>query len=51
MSEARGHFTGQGWKKRDGGIGSFDDITVMLIPIKSYLDQWRSGNLLDCGVT
>lgn len=51
VSEARGNFTGQGWKKRDGGIGSFDDITVMLIPIKTYLDQWRSGQLLDYGVT
>ncbi|XP_053378070.1 protein phosphatase 1H-like [Mercenaria mercenaria] len=51
VSDARGHFTGQGWKKKNGGMGSFDDITVMIIPIKNYLDRWKSGHLLDSGVT
>ncbi|XP_060606157.1 protein phosphatase 1H-like, partial [Ruditapes philippinarum] len=51
VSEARGHFTGQGWKKRNGDTASFDDITVMIIPILTYLNQWKAGHLLDSGIT
>ena len=43
VQEARGLFTGRGWRKTDDGMASFDDITVFVIPIKRYIDKWRQG--------
>lgn len=31
---ARGSFSGNGWKKKNGEPGSFDDISVFVIPLK-----------------
>ena len=43
VQEARGLFTGRGWRDKDDEMASFDDITVFVIPLKSYIDQWRQN--------
>ncbi|KAH3816127.1 protein phosphatase 1H-like [Dreissena polymorpha] len=42
VMEARGTFTGQGWKKSSGENASFDDISTFVIPLKKYQDIWRN---------
>ncbi|KAL4225986.1 Protein phosphatase 1H [Mactra antiquata] len=51
IGSARGEFTGQGWKRKQGNIASFDDISVFVIPLKTYLNQLPEGKFLDSGVT
>ena len=46
VSQARGRFTGQGWKKAGGEPASFDDISAFVVPLKGYMDHWqRLGSL------
>lgn len=44
VQEARGLFTGRGWRKKNDEAASFDDITVFVIPLKQYVDKWKQDN-------
>ena len=44
VAEARGLFTGQGWRKADGTQASFDDISAFVIPIHMYLQKLNNSD-------
>ncbi|KAK3588227.1 hypothetical protein CHS0354_017736 [Potamilus streckersoni] len=48
VNEARGMFTGKDWKRQDDSVASFDDITVLVIPIKPYMDAYKAKLLCNC---
>ena len=43
VQEARGTFTGKGWRKKNEEMASFDDITVFVIPLKHYIDKYNQN--------
>ncbi|KAL3853810.1 hypothetical protein ACJMK2_017319 [Sinanodonta woodiana] len=47
VNEAKGSFTGKDWKRHDDSVASFDDITVLVIPIKPYMDAYKAKQLWD----
>lgn len=36
VSEARGTMTDRGWRRSNGEIASYDDITVLVIPLNAH---------------
>ena len=40
---ARGKLQDRAWRRSDGTAATIDDISVLVVPVKAYKEEYRSG--------